>query len=112
MNDNNYIWIFGENRAESACENAFNFWKYCLSKTDGIDNYLVLKKNKHTFNVFDSLSDVEKEHVLWHNSKEHKEIFENADMCFISDSYEDISPSKDRFRKMKFEVDKRAVLRL
>ena len=64
MNDNNYIWIFGENRAESACENSFNFWKYCLSQDDGIDGYLVLKKNEHTSKVYDSLSKKERDAFL------------------------------------------------
>ena len=106
MNDNNYIWIFGENRAESACENSFNFWKYCLSQDDGIDGYLVLKKNEHTSKVYDSLSKKERDHVLWHNSKSHKKVFDNADMCYISDSFEDVCPTKGRFRPKKYPIEK------
>ena len=106
MNDNNYIWIFGENRAESACENSFNFWKYCLSQDDGIDGYLVLKKNEHTSKVYDSLSKKERDYVLWHNSKAHKKVFDNADMCYISDSFEDVCPTKGRFRPKKYPIEK------
>lgn len=109
MKVNNYIWIFGENRAESACENAFNFWKYCLSHEDGIDKYLVLKKNESTLKTYEKLSKKEKEHVLWHNSKQHKNIFDKADMCFISDSFEDVCPTKARFRQKKYPIEKPLV---
>ena len=99
MSKDNYIWIYGENRAESACENAFNFWRYGLTKDDSVDKYFILKKNKYTLEVYESLSKIEKEFILWHNSKKHKKIFEDADMCFISDSFEDVCPTKGTFRK-------------
>ena len=51
MSDNNYIWIYGENRAESACENAFSLWKHSLTRNGPIDNYFILKKNDETLKV-------------------------------------------------------------
>jgi len=106
MSKDNYIWIYGENRAESACENAFNFWRYGLTKDDSVDKYFILKKNKYTLEVYESLSKIEKEFILWHNSKKHKKIFEDADMCFISDSFEDVCPTKGTFRKKIYPIDK------
>ena len=48
MSENNYIWIYGENRAQTACENPFNFWRYALSRDDPIDNYFIMEKNEST----------------------------------------------------------------
>lgn len=106
MSDNNYIWIYGENRAESACENPFSLWKYALDRNDSVDNYLILKKNKNTLKVYDNLSKIQKEHVIWHNSGKHKKIFEKADMCFISDSFEDVCPTKGSLRNKKYPINK------
>lgn len=106
MSENNYIWLYGENRAESACENAFNLWKYALTRDDCVENYFILKRNEHTSKVYDGLSDNEKSHIVWHNSKKHKNLFKKADMCFISDSFEDISPTKGVFRNKKYPIDK------
>lgn len=98
MSEKNYIWIYGENRAESACENSFNFWKYALTRNDPIDNYFIMKKNENTLKVYDSLSKVQKQHVVWHNSKRHKNLYKKADLCFVSDSFYDISPTKGALR--------------
>ncbi len=106
MSEDNYIWLYGENRAESACENAFNFWRYGLTKDDDVDKYFILKKNQKTLGVYETLSNTEKKYVIWHNSKKHKQIFENADMCFISDSFEDVCPTKGSFRNKKYPVNK------
>lgn len=109
MSKNKYIWIYGENRAESACENAFNFWRYGLTKDDSVEKYLILKKNDFTLKVYDTLSKLEKEHVLWHDSRKHKKIFKKADMCFISDSFEDVCPTKGSLRRKTFELNKPLV---
>lgn len=109
MSENNYIWVYGENRAESACENPFKLWQYSLTRDNPIDNYFILKKNENTVEVYENLSKIEKEHIIWYNSKKHKKIFENADMCFISDSFEDVSPSKGFFRNMEYPINKPLV---
>lgn len=106
MSNDNYIWIYGENRAESACDNPFNLWKYALTRDDSIDNYFIVKKNKNTLKVYESLSKTQKEHFIWHNSKDHKELYKMADMCFISDSFEDISPTKGTFRNKQYPINK------
>ncbi len=106
MSKNNFIWIYGENRAESACENSFNFWKYALTRDGPIDNYFILKKNKYTLKIYDTLSKIEKEHIVWHNSKKHKELFKKADMCFVSNSFYDVSPTEGSFRRKEFPVEK------
>ena len=106
MSENNFIWIYGENRAESACENSFNFWKYALTRDDSIDNYFILKKNKNTLKIYDTLSEIEKEHIIWHNSNKHKELFKKADMCFVSDSFYDVSPTEGSFRRKDYPIEK------
>ncbi len=106
MSDTNYIWIYGENRAESACENAFSLWKHSLTRNGPIDNYFILKKNDRTLKVYDKLSKIEKEHIVWHNSSKHKDLIEKADMCFISDSIYDVSPTEGRFGKKEYVVNK------
>lgn len=106
MVNNNFIWIYGENSAESACENPFHLWKYSLTRNDFVDNYFILKKNNSTLKVYDSLSKIQKDHIIWHNSKKHKDLFKKADMCFISDSFNDVCPTKGTLRNKKYPIDK------
>ena len=109
MADNNYIWVFGENKAETACENPFHFWKYCLEQNDNIDGYLVLKRNAHTQEVYDGLTKTQREHVLWYDSKKHRKMYQEADMFFVSYSYNDICPTKLRHVKRLLDPSKATV---
>lgn len=107
--NNNYTWIFGENKAITASENPFHFWKYCVNKKDGIDKYFVFKKNNLNLSLYEKLSKHEKKFILWHNSIKHKHIFKHADMCFIADDYDDIAPNKHFGRNIKFLPDKTLI---
>ena len=51
MGNNNYIWVFGENKANTACENSFHFWRYAVGINDNIDKYLILKRNNTTLKI-------------------------------------------------------------
>ena len=44
--------------------------------------------------------------MVWHNSKRHRQLYKNADMCFVSDSFYDISPTKGAVRRKDPPIDK------
>ena len=48
----NYIWLFGENRGNTANNNSFYFWKEVCNIKDGIDKYYVMYKNKQNKKVY------------------------------------------------------------
>lgn len=88
----NYIWLFGENRGNTANNNSFYFWKEVCNIKDGIDKYYVMYKNKQNKKVYASLSREEKKKVLWKNSIKHWIKYKKADMLFVTLSFVDVKP--------------------
>ena len=110
MGNNNYIWVFGENKANTACENSFHFWRYAVGINDNIDKYLILKRNNTTLKIYNNLSSYEKKFVIWHNSRKHRKIYDEIDMAFVGDDYEDIAYTKTSLgRPIKLKEDKATV---
>ena len=90
----NYIWLFGENLGKTANNNSYYFWKQINNIEDGIDKYIVLEKNKKNKEVYKKLTSNEQERVLWKNSYRHIKYYKNADMLFVTLSYQDVKPDK------------------
>lgn len=105
MSNNNYIWLFGENKAETANNNSFYFWKHIVSINDGIDKYFVLKKNDENLKVYNNLSKEEQSFILWYNSSKHRKIFHNTDLFFVLSSKKDVFPNKFK-RFNNYEIKK------
>jgi CDP-glycerol glycerophosphotransferase (TagB/SpsB family) len=89
-----YIWLFGENLGNTANNNSFYFWKQCVDKEDEIEKYFILSKSAKNKQIYETLTDNEKKHVIWKNSLKHYQYYRNADMFFVSLSYKDIQPIK------------------
>ena len=56
--------------------------------------------------LFNGLTNHEKQFILWFNSRKHHEIFHNADMCFVLNSFKDIAPDKKYKLNYDPEIDK------
>lgn len=102
----NFIWLFGENLANTANNNSFYFWKHSVLKKDDIDKYFVLKKSDSNLKLYNSLSPEERKFVVWKNSARHFEIYYKADLFFVSLSYKDIMPNKLLWKNLSFLVTK------
>lgn len=102
----NFIWLFGENIGSTSNNNSFYFWRHTVSKKDDIDKYFVMNKNGNNLNVYNTLSSYEKKFVIWKNSIKHFEIYNNADMFFVSLSYKDILPDKLLWKNLNFLITK------
>lgn len=102
----NFIWLFGENVGGTANNNSFYFWKQAVSKKDDIDKYFVMNKNNGNLSVYNALSSFEKKFVLWKNSAKHFDIYNKADMFFVSLSYKDILPDKLLWKNLNFLITK------
>jgi hypothetical protein len=89
-----YIWLFGENLGNTANNNSFYFWKQCVNKEDEIEKYFVLSKKKKNKQIYATMTENEKKHIIWKNSLKHYQYYHNADMFFVSLSFKDIQPSK------------------
>ena len=109
MVDKNYIWIFGENHGSTANNNSYFFWKHVVNFRDEIDKYIVFEKNENTQKVYESLSDYEKQFVLWKNSKKHFKLYHDADLFFITLSYKDILPNKILFKNLNLKINKPVI---
>ena len=88
----NYIWLFGENRGNTANNNSFYLWKEVCNIKDGIDKYFVMVKNKQNKKVYRTLSRSEKKKILWKNSIRHWLKYKKADMLFVTLSFVDVKP--------------------
>ena len=106
MENNNFIWLFGENLSETANNNSFYFWKHVVNREDGIEKFLILTKSEKNIKIYNEFSDNEKRHVIWRNSLRHLMAFRMADMFFVSLSYRDILPEKILGRNIKFVIKK------
>lgn len=102
----NFIWLFGENLGNSANNNSFYFWKQSVTKKDDIDKYFLMAKNPNNVAVYNSLPAEEKEFIIWKNSAKHFEIYNKADMFYVSLSYKDILPDKLLWKKLSFLITK------
>lgn len=105
MSNNNYIWLFGENDAETANNNSFYFWKHIVGINDGIDKYFVLKKNEDNLKIYNNLTKEEQSFTLWHNSSKHRKIFNNTDLFFVLSSKSDVFPNNFK-RLNNYEIKK------
>ena len=106
---NNYIWLIGENNSLTANNNSYYFWKESVKKEDGIEKYLVLKKNKANKELYNKLSKEEKKYVLWKNSIEHFKKYFDADMFFVTLSYKDVIPDAIWGYNIKLKIKKPVV---
>ena len=106
---NNYIWLIGENNSLTANNNSYYFWKESVKKEDGIEKYLVLKKNKDNKELYNKLSKEEKKYVLWKNSIEHFKKYFDADMFFVTLSYKDVIPDAIWGYNIKLKIKKPVV---
>ncbi len=109
MDNNNYIWLFGENNGTTANNNSYYFWKKVVNIHDDIDKYLVLERNKGNREVYRNLSSYEKKFVLWKNSIKHYKKYFDADMFYVTLSYQDIMPSELLFLPIKMKLKKPCV---
>lgn len=107
--NNNYIWICGENHGNTANNNSYYFWKHAVNVEDEIDKYIVFQKNKDTLETYENLSEYEKKFVIWKNSKKHYKLYLNADLFFVTLSYKDIIPDKLLFKKINWIIKKPVV---
>ena len=109
MSKDKFIWIFGENLGNTANNNSFYFWKHVVNIKDGIEKYIVFSKNDATKEVYDSLSNHEKNYVLWKNSKKHYSTYFDADMFFVTLSFRDITPDKLFIKEMRMSIKKTVI---
>lgn len=107
--NNNFIWLFGENVSETANNNSYYFWRHVCLIDDGIDKYIILKKNANNLRVYNSLSKKEKKFVVWRNSFQHHALFNDADLFFVTLSYKDVMPDKFLWKKVDFALLKPVI---
>ena len=97
-----YIWLFGENVGQTACNNSFYFWRQIVGKNDDIEKYFVMEKNRETMAVYRRLDTKMKKYVVWRNSTRHFAIYFSADLYFVSLSYRDVRPEHYLWREFNF----------
>lgn len=105
----NYIWIFGENLGETANNNSYYLWKKVVGINDGIEKFFVLKNNRENRIKVKAMTEVERRYILWKNSVKHYKIYREADLLFVTLSYDDVLPEKLYGRKLNLKVDKQLV---
>lgn len=108
---NNYIWLFGENLGNTANNNSFYFWKYCVNIKDEIDKYYIMEKNDSNLRIYSSLSRYEKRWIVWRNSTKHFYLYFSADLFLVTLSYRDVRPEHLLFRNFNF-ITKTSVIYL
>ena len=91
---NKFIWLFGENRGNTANNNSYYFWKNVVNIRDEINKFIVFDRNEHTLNVYNNLTDYEKKFVVWKNTAKHFELYYLSDLIFVSLSFRDVVPQK------------------
>ena len=106
-----FIWLFGENRGESANNNSFYMWKHVLKKEDDIEKYLIMRKNENNLKVYHNLNSKEKQFVICKDSPKHLKFYLDSDMYFITLGINDIRPEYIFGKRIKLEV-KAPVIRL
>lgn len=99
-----FIWLFGENLGDTANNNSYYFWDQVCNIEDEIEKYYVLTKSSKNKKFYNSLSNEQKDKIIWKNSLKHIELFKKADMYFVSLSYKDILPEQLIGRKVKFII--------
>lgn len=92
MNNNKFIWLFGENLGNTANNNSFYLWKHVVEKEDNIEKLFVMKKNKQNKKVYKELNSKAKKNIIWKNSIKHYIAYKKADMLYVSLSYKDVKP--------------------
>lgn len=102
----NFVWLFGENLGSTANNNSFYFWKQSVARKDDIEKYFIMEKNLNNKKVYNTLSSDEKKFVVWKNSIKHFDIYNKADMFFVSLSYKDILPDNLFGKKVSFLITK------
>lgn len=97
-----FVWLFGENVGQTACNNSFYFWKQIVKKDDGIEKYFVMERNRGTMAVYRGLDSETRKYVVWRNSVKHFALYFSADLFFVSLSYRDVRPEHFLWRDFNF----------
>lgn len=109
--NNKFIWLFAENRGNTANNNSFYFWKHVVKIEDEIEKYFIMDRNEANRKVYENLESYEKSYVVWKNSMKHYLLYLNADMYFITLGGKDIVPDKFFGKNVNFAPNK-PIIRL
>ena len=93
-NDNEIIWLFGENEGNTLNNNSFYMWDQIVEYQDEIKKYFVVCKNKKNIDRVSRLSEEKQKYVVWKNTFKHWKLYMAASMYWVSLSYKDVMPSK------------------
>lgn len=83
-------FLIGEQLGINLGNNGFYFWKNALKK---VDAYYVINEESRENPLLNNLTEREKKYIIIMDSKEHIEVFNTADMYFVTLSFKDIFPS-------------------
>lgn len=111
MNKQKFIWLFGENNSRTHNNNSFYFWDHVWNKDDEIEKYFILVKNAQNMAFVKTLPLLKQKYIVWRNSLKHLLLYQNADMFFVTLSYDDVTPNKIMHKSIKFKT-KRPVIYL
>lgn len=111
MKKKTYIWLFGENRGESANNNSFYMWRHIIKQDDDIEKYFVMSKNENNLAIYHTLSKEEKQCIVWKDTPKHLKVFLDSDMFFITLGINDVRPAFVLGKKINLGV-KAPVIRL
>ncbi len=89
-----FLWLFGENKGNTANNNSFYFWKHVNEIDDNIDKIYIMNRNKKNKQTYKTLSKEMRKNIVWKNSIKHYLIYSKADMLFVTLSYKDVKPQK------------------
>ena len=104
-----YIWLFGENNANTCNNNSFYFWRYVVLKSDNIEKYFILEENDQNKKIIKQIEPDKRKYIVWKNSIKHYLLYRKADMFFVTLSYKDIAPSKVLWKSITPKVIKPVI---
>lgn len=89
-----FIWLFGENLGNTMNNNSWYAFLEALNDQNlsDIDSYFVLARTSKNLKNVRCLNKKCQRHIVWRNSKLHKDLYRSADVFFVTLSYRDILP--------------------
>ena len=89
-----FIWLFGENLGDTMNNNSWYAFLEAINDQNlsDIGSYFVLTKSKKNKRGVSCLDKECREHIVWRNSKLHRDLYRSADIFFVTLSYRDILP--------------------
>ena len=102
--DNNkrrYLWLFAENLGKTANNNSFYFWRHVVNSSAPVDAYFIMEKNANTKAVYATLTKHEKKFVIRRNGVRHAWLYAQADISFVTLSFNDTLPTQVYFKSYK-----------